>query len=328
MTMVRWKRLLVAGLGSAVAAMLFAAGPAAAQVKYPSKPIEIVVPLLAGGGTDLLARQTAAYLSKRWGVPVNVVNKPGGQTIPAQLEVYKASKDGYTILGDGFTTSSVVELTAPNLPFKVLDRTFLGVTYTTPMLFMVNPQSPLQSLAAVVEDAKRNPQGFTWVSYGGISIQDFHMRKFFKAIGMDIRQTKPVLARGGAEVTTLIAGNHVKIGSNSPASIVAAHQAGLIKPIVISGAQRLPTLPDVPTFTEVSYAAVDASDWKGFSGPPGMPREAVLAWEQALEAMLSDPNSIKEAAKLGGLPNFRNSKDMEAQVKAEMEIAAELWKQQ
>lgn len=315
-------------VGAVVASALLVPGLAAAADKYPTKPIEIVVPLLAGGGTDLLARQTAAFLNKRWGVPVNVINKPGGQTIPGQLEVYKASKDGYVILGDGFTTSSVVELTASNLPFKVLDRTFIGVTYTTPMLFMVNPNSPLKTFEDVVADAKRNPAGFTWVSYGGISIQDFHMRKFFKAIGVDIRQTKPVLARGGAEVTTLIAGNHVKLGSNSPASILSAHAAGLVKPIAISGKERLPSLPDVPTFTELGYAAVDTVDWKGFSGPPGMPKEVVAAWEQALEAMLSDPEVTKDAVKLGGVPNFRNAKDTEAQVKAEMEIANELWKQQ
>lgn len=309
------------------AAYFMVAGPSQAADKYPTKPIEIVVPLLAGGGTDLLARQTAAYLSKKWGVPVNVVNKPGGQTIPAQLEVYEAAPDGYTILGDGFTTSSVVELTAPNLPFKVMDRSFLAVAFTTPMLFMVNPQSPLKTLADVVADAKANPESFTWVSYGGISIQDFHMRKFFKAIGVDIKRTKPVLARGGAEVTTLIAGNHVKIGSNSPASILGAHAAGLVKPIAISGKQRLPNLPDVPTFSELGYESVDTVDWKGFSGPPGMEKDVVAMWEKALAEMLADPAIGEAASKLGGTPSFRGAKDTETQVRDEMETARALWQQ-
>ena len=89
--------------------------------KIPTRPIDIIVPFSAGGSTDLTARIEAAYLSKKWRVPVNVVNKPGGNTVPACFEVYRSNPDGYLLLAGGNGSASMLQNAVKNLPFRVMD---------------------------------------------------------------------------------------------------------------------------------------------------------------------------------------------------------------
>ena len=86
----------------------------------------------------------AEYLRKKWGVPVNVVNKPGGLSVPGCLEVYNAKPDGYTMLGDGAATTSLLEVSVKDLPFKIMDRTFLGYIIAIPMFILSGSTLPLR----------------------------------------------------------------------------------------------------------------------------------------------------------------------------------------
>lgn len=99
-----------------------------AQAKYPTRAIDIICPMAPGGGTDVTDRLIAAYLNKKFRVPANVINKPGGNSVPACLEVYQAAPDGYTLLGDGTVSSYMLAVAVKNIPFKVMDRTFLVIT--------------------------------------------------------------------------------------------------------------------------------------------------------------------------------------------------------
>jgi tripartite-type tricarboxylate transporter receptor subunit TctC len=168
---------------------------AQSQEKYPTKPIEIINPFSPGGSTDLWSRIAAGYLNKKWGVPVNVVNKPGGNTLPACMQVYKAPPDGYTLLSDSTGSSTMLGIVVMDLPIKVMDRTFLAITGITPSLLIVPANSPYKTLADVIADAKKDPQNFTWSSLGGASSRDLSVRQFFRAIGVDFKKTKPVMSR-------------------------------------------------------------------------------------------------------------------------------------
>ncbi len=97
------------------------------QEKYPTRAINMICPFTPGGSADMSGRLTASYLSKKWGVPMNVVNKPGGNTIPAALEVFNATPDGYTMYVESIASSTVLEIAVKDLPFKVMDRTFISV---------------------------------------------------------------------------------------------------------------------------------------------------------------------------------------------------------
>ena len=114
----------------ALTALVSAGASAHAQAKYPTKPIEIIVPFAAGASTDSSARIIAQLLEARWNVPVKVVNKPGGNTVPAVTEVMAARADGTTFLMDNIASSAMLDTVVKNLPYSVFDRTFVAVTPT------------------------------------------------------------------------------------------------------------------------------------------------------------------------------------------------------
>ena len=114
-----FRRTFFSPLALVVSPVLFGfSAPTLAQPKYPTRAISLIVPFAPGGSTDVAARAMSIFMQKRWGVPVNVVNKPGGNTIPGTLEVYSAAPDGYTILADGLPMSSLLEVVVKDLPFK------------------------------------------------------------------------------------------------------------------------------------------------------------------------------------------------------------------
>ncbi|MEI9806004.1 MAG: tripartite tricarboxylate transporter substrate-binding protein [Pseudolabrys sp.] len=169
------KVLFVAGI--VLAAALANGRQAVAQAdKYPSKPIEIYVPFAPGGSTGLSARALAQALEDRFKVPVRVVHKPGGNTVPAVEEVMRAKPDGYTLLLDSPASSSMLEIVVPNLPFKVTDRTFVTMVAHTPMVLIVPTDSPFKTLQDAVTELRREPGRFTWTSLGGAGAQGRYLQ--------------------------------------------------------------------------------------------------------------------------------------------------------
>src|SRR5215210_3034647 len=134
------RAVVAAGLGS-----LLGQSTAHAQRGYPRKPIALVVTFAAGGGTDVLARIAAKYLAEDLGQPVNVVNKPGGNSIPGAMSVMTAAPDGYTLLFDSPATSSLHALVS-DLPYKVEERTWGPMVTTGPYIYAVNAKSEWKSL--------------------------------------------------------------------------------------------------------------------------------------------------------------------------------------
>lgn len=307
-------------LGLAAVAM-----PAIAQDKFPSRAIEIIVPFAAGGSTDLGMRVIAPALEEKWGVPVRVINKPGGNTLPAVTEVMNAAPNGYTVLADGPPPSSMLETVVPNLPFKVEDRTFIAITAYTPMKFVVPANSPFKSLKDAAEAAKKDPANFTWTSLGGAGAQDMVNRQFFKAIGVDVTKTRPLQLKGGAEAITMTAGGHVMLGVGSYSSIAAPMQAGRLRVLAVASPERWPSLPDVPTAKEEGFETVETLYWIGFSGPPGLPQEIVDAYNKALKEITADPKVVEGLARVGLLPLYADPKGMVERVQRERKETQELW---
>ncbi|RPJ07783.1 MAG: cupin domain-containing protein [Deltaproteobacteria bacterium] len=298
--------------------------PAQAQEKYPSRAIEIIVPFVPGGSTDLVGRLIADNLKKKWGVPLNVVNKPGGNTVPANLEVHQSKPDGYTVFSDSQSSCSLLEAAVKDLPFKVLDRTFIALSTASPHIFYANAASPIKNLKDVEAEVKKNPGEFTWGSFGGVGAGDFLWRQFFKGIGVDVSKTKPVVTRGGAEIVSFVAGNHIKLGTASPTSGLSHVRAGTVKVVGVSGF-RSPDFPDVPTAVEQGFPTVTAVFWTGITGPPKLPSHIVKKWEEAIQEMLKDPEFTSKLKNLGFVPFYKNSNSAQEYVAREMEEAARLW---
>jgi tripartite-type tricarboxylate transporter receptor subunit TctC len=300
-------------------------GEVQSQPKYPTRAIDIIVPFSAGGGADLVNRIMTSYMRKSLGVPVNVINKPGGNTVPACLELYHAAPDGYTLLGDNNPTSSMLPIVVKNLPFKIMDRTFIAVTSISPMIIFVPFTSPIKSLKDLEMEAKKNPENFTWTSMGGAGSHDFVIRQFLKAIAVDILKTKPVMCQGGAQAAALTAGGHVVMGMNSIPSSLSVIKGGMVRPLAITSKNRWPDLPDLPTTEESGYPGIDYLYWNGTSGPPKLPSHVVEVWDKVLQEMLKDPEVISQLKNVGAIPFYRNAREAREYVLKEAEEVEKLW---
>jgi tripartite-type tricarboxylate transporter receptor subunit TctC len=316
------------GLGLAMAgAFVLGLSPVKADEGYPKKPIEIIVPFAAGASTDLGMRVMATALENRWKVPVRVINKPGGNTVPAVNEVMNSAPEGYTILADGPPQSSMLETAVKTLPFKIYDRTFMAIAAYTPMKFIVHIDSPFKTLQDAADAAKKDPSSFTWTSLGGAGAQDMLNRQFFKALNIDITKTRALQLKGGSEAVTMTAGGHVNLGVGSYSAIAAPLQAKKLRVLAVASSERWPNLPDTPTAKEAGFPSIEVLYWIGFSGPKGLPADIVAKWDLAVKEITADPAIKDSLLKVGLLTSYSNAADMEARVRKEQAETNALWAQ-
>jgi tripartite-type tricarboxylate transporter receptor subunit TctC len=307
---------LFATLACALAASLV---PLPSLAQYPNKAIELVVPNPPGGSTDLSARILAKALQEKWKVPVRVVNLPGGANFVAVDDVMRSPPDGYRMLIDGLSASSLLGLVVKDMPYKVSDRTFVTYTVRLPMMLAVPAASPYKSLNDVIAGIKADPKAVTWGSLGGTGVSDLLMLKLFKMAGVDPAQTRSVVSRGGAEVATQLAGNHIMLGAGSASSFQSFIAAGKVRPIAVFADERTKALPDMPSTRELGHPNVATIQWNGISGPPKLPKEIVDKWYTAIQEVLADPEVIASLAKIGLEPYPSKpgvmAKDIEAETR-------------
>ena len=295
------------------------------QEKYPTRAIEIIVPFGPGGNTDLVTRVLANYVKDIWKVPVNVVNKSGGNTVPASLEVLNSKPDGYTLLADCSPSTSMLPYAIRNVPFNITDRTFVLSASIYHLIYLVQTNSPIKSLKDLEVEVKRDPQNFTWASLGGAAQQDYGTRQFLRAIGVDVMQTKAVMAQSGSQAMTLTAGGHVKMGPAATGSAAPGIRGGLVRGLAITYKSRWPDLPDIPTTAEAGYPSLNSSQWNGISGPANLPSEVVAAWNQVVQQAAKDPNYANQLRNVGALPFYLNESDVREYVKKETITAGETY---
>lgn len=294
-----------------------------AQDKYPSKAVEIIVPFTAGGSTDLGARVLADALQARWSSPVRVINEPGGNTVPAVANIMSAQPSGYSVLMDGPGSSSMLETVVKTIPFKVDDRTFLGMAAQTPLMLVVATDSPFKTLGDAVAALKADPSTFTWTSGAGTT--DVTFRRLFQIVGIDYRKTRAIQVRGGAEAVNLTAGGHVMIGVGFWGSIAPLVTAKKMRVLAVAGPKRFAAIPDIPTTAEAGYADLIILQWIGFSGPPKMNEIAVDAWQNAIAAVSVDPKVIQGLERVGLVPFPTTAAGMRDFVAKERDVVKNLW---
>lgn len=298
-------------------------GQAQAQIKYPTRSISIICPMGVGGAIDVTSRVLAANFSEKFRVPVPVINKPGGNMVPATLEVMNSAPDGYTILSETVNCSFLVF--QKDLPFNIVDRTFIATATTAPLMPVVSSSSPWHTFGDLTEAIKRKPESFILVSGGVTNVTGLAVRQLFAALGADFLKAKEVLIKSGAEQIALVAGGHGTLTFLAPASCLPSIKAGTLRPLAITSKQRVPQLPEVPTTKELGYPTVDAQLWVGFSGPPNLPSEIVDIWDQTLQKMLKDPKTVSQLDNIGMLPLYRNSDETQKSVIKVMAEVQKLW---
>jgi putative tricarboxylic transport membrane protein len=321
----RWPRIGTV-LGALVALSLLSAPGGAGAQDYPTKPIEIVVPFVPGGGTDLIARLTADWLGKKWGQPLLVVNKPGGGGIIGARSALKDGRpDGYTVLMDIHTTSSM-HIGAWKTPQLTLaDRKYAGRIVRDPMVFAVKVDAPWKSLKELTEWVKAHPDELIWSSPGPSAPARYTAFDWFTQVGVDPTKTKMVVTEGAADSFTKLAGGHVVLAIQSVAEADAMTKAGKIRLLAVLASSRLKVLPDVPTAEEQGVMkGVRVQWWASPAFPAGTPDPIVRKWEAALAEMVKDPQFLAGAERINMNIDFLGADATRAFVEKEAEGYTEM----
>jgi tripartite-type tricarboxylate transporter receptor subunit TctC len=295
---------------------------AEAQQQYPSKPVDIIVPWNAGSSTDLVPRLVAPYISKAFGVAINVINKPGGSGVIGTHEALRAKPDGYTMLADGMPVS--VHIGAwKNLPYDPKNRTFVARFVVQPFTIVVKADSPWKSIADVEQEVRKNPKTFRWSwigGGGGVDIVTAQLKAEFTRKGVDLTETKTVTFTGTGAVMPALGGGHVDIAVGTRAAVNPMVSAGKARIIGISGAERYKGYPQVPSAFEQGYPGVSVGYWVGLFGPPNLPSDIVKTWQKAIKAVVNDPELDPKWDNLGAVPAYLEGAEFKEFILKEAEM--------
>ncbi|HWX48733.1 MAG TPA: tripartite tricarboxylate transporter substrate binding protein [Roseomonas sp.] len=276
------RNLLALGATLAVPAILPAA--ARAQEGWPNQPIRLVVPFSAGGPTDIPARLIADELSKTLPQRVIVENRTGAGTVVGADAVAKA-KDGHTFL---YTTIAQAAIRAiyPSLPFDpVNDFAPVALTGVIPMLLMVNKEVPVKSLQELIDLFKKNPGKYDYASTGSGAALHLASELFLKQAGG--LKVNHIPYRGSAAAMPDLLNGTVAMMLDVANSAMPFVQKGEVKGLAISSAQRLPQLPEIPTFNEAGVPGYEAYTWHMVLAPAGTPDAVVQRFNQEINKVMA-----------------------------------------
>lgn len=288
---------------------LYFCDQASGEIKYPTKGIDIICGAGPGGSNDLTARLISSYVSKVWGVPVNVINKTGGMGIPAALEVMTAKPDGYTMYAGAHAVPMLGAFRPNKLPYDWRKFTFVCRVTRDPLVYFVRPDAPWKTLKEVTEFVKKNQKKLRWGSFGQSGIGFAAGLQLFFASNISIDSVQQVFFPSGAKVLTALAGSHIDFAAQQPSEGSGLIQGGNIRPLASVTQNRLRDLPGVPTVAEAGYPMLDVHSWHGINGPPGLPKDIEDIWYKTLQKASSDPTFLTRAENLEKIVHLQGGKE-------------------
>jgi tripartite-type tricarboxylate transporter receptor subunit TctC len=283
---------------------------------YPSKPIRWVMPYPPGGSIDTVSRAIAQRLTERIGQQIVVDNRTGaGGTIGAEIAA-KAAPDGYTIVNGGDGTLAVSPLLRKKLPYDPV-RDFKPITQLVSITYVlaVHPSVPTKTVAEVMALAKAKPGQLNYAS-GGVGSAPHMLGELFKfRTGADIVH---IAYKGSAPAISELLGGHVQLMFTGLPSVLAQLKAGKLRGIAVTSAQRLPAVPELPTFTEAGVKGFEVSPWFGVLAPAGTPRAIVDRLYREFAAVLKEPPVRDFMNQRGVDPVGSSPAEFSAHIKAEI----------
>jgi tripartite-type tricarboxylate transporter receptor subunit TctC len=275
-------------------ACLFATGAAA---EYPNRPIHLIVPQAAGSSTDTLTRVLAAALSTELGQQIVVDDRPGGALTVGLDIAAKSAPDGYTLCTGPIGALAITRHMVVPLPYDI-ERDFQPIALVSHghLLLAVSPSTPFHSVKELIDYAKQNPGKLLNASSSNGSPGHVGGELFKFMTGTDIVH---VPYKGGATaINDLIAGR-VQLMFESLNSIAPFAHAGTVRPLAVSGDQRTPAFPELPTIAEAGVPGYSAPTWAGIIAPAGVPRPIVDKLNAAINKAIRSPAMSEWYAKIG-----------------------------
>ena len=280
-------RTVNTGLTLFAALAALASGSAQGQA-YPSKPIKIVIPFVAGGASDIVGRAIGSKFQEILGQPAVVENKPGANGAIAAEFVAKAEPDGYTVLVGSIGVFSINQALFKDLRYNALrDFAPIMLAVTTPNVLITRPDLPANSMKELVEFAKKNPGKLSYCSSGTGSSDHLTGEVFKQAAGIFAVH---VPYRGGAACQVDIMGSQIDLSFQNLGAVTNYIKGGKMKALAVTAATRNPALPNVPTIGEAGFKDLVVTSWQAAAAPAKTPREVVMKLNDAMVRTLRAPD--------------------------------------
>lgn len=291
---------------------------------YPSKPIELIIPMLPGAAGDITGRILVEDLKKELNTDVVVINKPGGNFTLGTDQVVRAKKDGHTL---AYTNAPAIVYAramdpgvVPYDPDKDLEPLGLHVWFS--QAIVVPAESPFKTFKEMVEYAKKNPGALRCASPGTGTASTFVLELVKKAAGIDVTELP---TKGGQLLPQMLLGGHTEM-SVGIVSLFAPHvQAGKLRFLFMT--RKLPDFPGVPTLTEIGYKMDPPSGWFGLYGPAGLPAEVKKVLVPAIKKAVESPAAKERLRKLYYYADYRSPEEFLKITRDEYDLVAPLAKE-
>ena len=300
-------------------ALLLLAAPLSMAQAWPARPIRLVVPFPPGGLIDNMARLVGNRLAQELGQPVVIDNKPGAGGNVGAAEAARAPADGYTLLmaSPALTISPAIYKNLPYQPSQLAPVALLG---RVPNVLLVNPASGIGKVQDLVGRAKAKPGQLNYASNGnGTSL---HLSaELFKRRSETFITHVPY--RGAAAAITALLSGEVDMMFDNLPSAIGQIQAGKLRALAVTTAQRSTALPDVPTLAEAGMEGFNVSAWFGVAAPAGLPGPVATRLADALQKVVQQPEVAAAMQRQGADPAFMDAASAAAALNAD----AAQWKQ-
>lgn len=266
---------------------------------FPTRPVRLVVPTPPGTAPDIRSRQLAQKLGEEWQQPVIVDNRPGASERLAMEAVLQAPSDGYTMMMGLHSMVTLSQLT--KMAFDPL-KEFVAVSKVSsgPFILFAYPGSPFSSVAELVAHARANPGKLNAANPGVGTLPHLAVALFSKTAGVEMLSV-PYGGGGGAKMTADLIAGQVQLLFNVASPVLPHLKSGRIRALAVASQSRLAILPEVPTFGELGYPAMDVTGWQGVFVRSGTPPEVITKMNKALVKALNLPDIRQAIEDTGGV---------------------------
>jgi tripartite-type tricarboxylate transporter receptor subunit TctC len=300
--------LLAASLASAVI-------DTAAANTWPDRPVKVIVGFTPGGPTDLVARLVAQQLTVQTGKNFFVENVPGAGGNVGAVKAAQSAPDGYTILvtGGNITNNPFLYAHSGYDPLKDFDA--VTVAAATPVVLAAHPSVPAKTVKELVDWIRANPGKESYASPGTGTPPQLTGALFVHALNLDLVH---VPFNGGGSAVEATVGNHTPISFGAMAPAVPLIKSGDLRALAVTGKERSPALPDVPTMAESGFPEVEGATWTAIAVPAGTPKEIVAQLHDMIVKTLGQPDVKDKLAAMAYAPIGNSPEECAAFFKSEM----------
>lgn len=282
-----------AALAATVLALL---APAAHAQAWPAKPVRLIVPFPAGGGTDLITRELANKVANA-GYTFVLDNKPGSGGNIGVDAAAKAPADGYTLVMGQTSNLAISPTLYAKLPYDpVKDLAPVSLVASAPLVIVTGADSPYKTLQDVVATAKAKPGSINFATSGNGTVAHLATEAFQKAAGIKLTH---IPYKGAAQGATDVISGQVHLYVSSIPTLLGHIKSGKMRPLAVTSIKRADDLAQVPTVAESGYKGFDAVTWFGILGPANLPRDVVAKLNADINKALKDPELQKKLADQG-----------------------------